>query len=321
MQSQDPIYKTVLNELNQDIVKTFLEEQQNIRHRLISQIQNERKRRSRRETIVICYYSKLDFPIQTEVMINQWDVKAIDSTLQELPSNCDIELIIHTYGGLPQKSKQIIDFLRTKLGNKGKLRVVVPEVAKSAGTLIALGADKLTMGLPSELGPIDPQIPRHSGGQIQYVPAWSYLDAFKYLQDNSKDDQGNLKHEFYPLLASFDLPFHQICTNAVQETFDTAKEFLSNGMFKRNKTKVAGIVNFFLYEIKPHDALINSREVKQKLGSSRVEVLNEGDLLWKLYWELHCRLCGLLDKTPIVKLVEHEKGVLVRQVQLNPTPV
>lgn len=316
--SNNSIYRNLLDEFNKDLAQTFLVQQESTRKVLYSQIQEERKRRSRREVKVISYYSQIEFPIQNEVMVNQWDVKSIYSTLQELPSKCDIELIVHTLGGLPQKSKQIIEFLRSKLGSKNRLRIVIPEIAKSAGTLIVLGADDITMSTPSELGPIDPQIPRYSGSQIQYVPAWSYIDSFKYLQENSKDENGNLKHEFYPLLASFDMPFHQICMNAVRETEKTAREFLAAGMLKRNKTKIEDIIKFFLYDRRPHEALVSSSEVSQKLGKSKIEILGEDDELWKLYWELHCRICALLDKTPIVKLVEHEGGSLVRQVFLKP---
>lgn len=317
VRQNNSIYRDLLNEFNKDLAQTFLVQQESIRKNLYSQIQEERKKRSRREVKVISYYSKIEFPIQNEVMVNQWDVKSIYSTLQELPSRCDIELIIHTLGGLPQKSKQIIEFFKSKLGSKNRLRIVIPEIAKSAGTLIVLGADNITMSTPSELGPIDPQIPRYSGGQVQYVPAWSYIDSFKYLQDNSKDDDGNLKHEFYPLLASFDTPFHQICINAVQETEKVAREFLAEGMLKRTKTKLEEIIKFFLYDRRPHEALIGSIEVIQKLGKSKVELLGENDELWKLYWELHCRICALLDKTPIVKLVEHMQGSLIRQVFLK----
>lgn len=317
--SLNPIYKQVLNEFNKDLAQNFLQNEEATRQGLYSKLQTERKRRNRRETKVISYYAKIEFPIQSEVMVNQWDVKAIYSTLQELPSNCDIELVIHTLGGLPQKSKQIIELLRQKLGRTNKLRIIIPEIAKSAGTLVALGADHITLGAPSELGPIDPQVPRYSGGHIQYVPAWSYIDAFHYLQTESKDDSGNLKHEFYPLLASFDLPFYQICKNAVDETEKIAKEFLERGMFKKNRAKIEQTTNFFLYDRRPHDALISCREIKNQLGKNRVEVLTENDEIWRLYWELHCRLCALLDKTAIVKLVEHEGGPLVRQVTIKPT--
>ena len=41
---------------------------------------------------------------------------------------------------------------------KDKFIVAIPRKAKSAATLIALGADQIHMGIMSELGPIDPQI-------------------------------------------------------------------------------------------------------------------------------------------------------------------
>ena len=36
--------------------------------------------------------------------------------------------------------------------------MVVPDIAKSAATIFALGADQIVMGSPSDLGPIDPQV-------------------------------------------------------------------------------------------------------------------------------------------------------------------
>jgi ClpP class serine protease len=55
----------------------------------------------------------------------------------------------------------MVDMCRTHLaGTDQKLRVIVPNIAKSAATLFALGADEILMGYLSELGPIDPQVLR-----------------------------------------------------------------------------------------------------------------------------------------------------------------
>ena len=40
-----------------------------------------------------------------------------------------------------------------------KLTVIVPDQAKSAGTMFVLGADRVYMGPTSDLGPVDPQFP------------------------------------------------------------------------------------------------------------------------------------------------------------------
>src|SRR5258706_2151955 len=64
-------------------------------------------------------------------------------------------LLLHTSGGKVEPA-----YLISKCCKKSapKFVVAVPRFAKSAGTLLALGADEIHMGIISELGPIDPQI-------------------------------------------------------------------------------------------------------------------------------------------------------------------
>ncbi|MFM7011567.1 MAG: SDH family Clp fold serine proteinase [Betaproteobacteria bacterium] len=68
----------------------------------------------------------------------------------------DILLIIQSPGGRIEPA-----YLASKTCKrlaKDRFLAVVPRRAKSAATLLALGADEIHMGLMSELGPIDPQI-------------------------------------------------------------------------------------------------------------------------------------------------------------------
>ena len=68
----------------------------------------------------------------------------------------DILLIIQSSGGRIEPA-----YLASKTCKrlaKDRFLAVVPRRAKSAATLLALGADEIHMGLMSELGPIDPQI-------------------------------------------------------------------------------------------------------------------------------------------------------------------
>ena len=315
----DSIYKNVLNEFNEDQKINFLKRQEKVRRSLIEEIQSLREKISKRKTKIFLYSSQIDFPIQQEVMINQWDVKAIHSLLSEIPTGNDIEFIVNTLGGLPQKTRQIIDFLRSKLGRKNSLRVVVPEIAKSAGTMICLGADLITVGLTSELGPIDPQIPRYSpSGKIEYLSAWTYVNSFEMLKKESKNKAGNLKQEYYPLLANFDLPFYERCKQAIRQMEEDTRELLTTGMYKDRSKVINSVVEYFLGKGKPHETLINGRQLVRKLGKNNVEYLNDQALLWKKYWELHCRACNLLSQTSIVKFVENDSGVITRQVVATP---
>ena len=71
-------------------------------------------------------------------------------------SNIDtLELLIHSPGGHPEISYQLMKFFRK---NAKTVNVIVPIGAKSAATLMCLGADSIFMGEFSELGPLDTQI-------------------------------------------------------------------------------------------------------------------------------------------------------------------
>ena len=98
-----------------------------------------------------------DYPL-FEIHLNQ-----IHSHLRKLKHDSeneqgkDILMIINNPGGAIEPAFQI-----SKLCNnykKSKFVVVIPRRAKSAATLVSIGANEIHMGDLSELGPIDPQLP------------------------------------------------------------------------------------------------------------------------------------------------------------------
>ncbi len=66
-----------------------------------------------------------------------------------------IDLLIVSNGGDPIVSLRIISILRERFKHIG---VLVPYVAYSAATILALGADEIVMHPYSNLGPVDPQL-------------------------------------------------------------------------------------------------------------------------------------------------------------------
>lgn len=65
-----------------------------------------------------------------------------------------LDLVLHTPGDSPAAAEAIVNCLRAKFGND--IRVIVPQLAMSAGTMIACSAKQIIMGKQSSLGPIDP---------------------------------------------------------------------------------------------------------------------------------------------------------------------
>jgi hypothetical protein len=95
--------------------------------------------------------------------------------------NDKLDLIIHSPGGSAEAAEQIVNYLREKYNH---IRVIVPQNAMSAATMIACAADEIVMGKHSAIGPIDPQItyPLDSG-RFFTAPAQSLLSEFEQAKE------------------------------------------------------------------------------------------------------------------------------------------
>jgi ClpP class serine protease len=88
-------------------------------------------------------------------MIDMDDAEAVLRGIRRAGPDRPIDLVLHTPGGQYHASLQIARALRN---HKARTRVLVPHVAMSGGTLIALGADEVVMDPDAVMGPVDPQV-------------------------------------------------------------------------------------------------------------------------------------------------------------------
>jgi hypothetical protein len=86
-----------------------------------------------------------------------------------------IDLILDTYGGSLDSAFKTVLFV-SRFAER--LRVFVPRRAKSAGTLIAIGANELYMSPFAELGPLDTQIrdPRNPTDRVSALDCYQSVD-------------------------------------------------------------------------------------------------------------------------------------------------
>jgi len=166
------------------------------------------------------------------------------------------DLLIHTPGGDTNATEKLICILRQKFSS---LRVIVPALAKSAGTVIALSAETIILGLNSELGPIDPHFGDGTPCEI-------------LANDES-------------------VPYRvrETARLAVIRTRELAKKLLQDGVM-RDKTvqniddvlkKISGVEGY-----KSHGAVIDYVEANA-LGLNVIYLEPENDL-WKKIWLLYC---------------------------------
>ena len=80
-----------------------------------------------------------------------------------------VAVILDTPGGIVEVVERMVATLRSHYED---MTVIVPDRAMSAGTILALSADRIMMDYFSCLGPIDPQIEKDD----KLVPALSYLN-------------------------------------------------------------------------------------------------------------------------------------------------
>lgn len=106
---------------------------------------------------VIAYYSGwLEKPNAPNLQINDADKNGIMNAIHQLDRPNGLDLILHTPGGETAATESIVDYLRSIFGTN--IRAIVPQLAMSAGTMIACACKAIVMGKHSSLGPIDPQI-------------------------------------------------------------------------------------------------------------------------------------------------------------------
>jgi hypothetical protein len=106
-----------------------------------------------RSSVVISYVTSSRGVVGSQV---GWDaVRFMRELLDSVGHVETIDLCLITRGGNILTPLRLISLLR-EFGKK--VNVLVPYMALSAGTLIALGADEIVMGAMGELGPVDPSV-------------------------------------------------------------------------------------------------------------------------------------------------------------------
>lgn len=199
--------------------------------------------------------------------ISGYEANKIYNCLNGDLSGKDILLVLSNGGGSIEPAYLISQTCKKK-ANK-KFIVCVPRRAKSAATLLSLGADEIHMGLMSELGPIDPQI-RQSldepslpalglGHSLEYIsklvskyPAASLMFA-KYLSE--KLEPGVLGY------------FERVSESAVQY----AERLLGQKKLAANETPKS-VAEKLVYHYKDHGFVIDIEEARSMLGDEIIKV-------------------------------------------------
>jgi hypothetical protein len=151
--------------------------------------------------------------------INNRDIHAFMEVMYGLDGD-ELDLILHSPGGQAEVAEQIIDYIRQKFDH---LRIIVPQAAMSAATLMCCAADEVVMGQHSSLGPIDPQFVMPTPFGYRTTPALAILDQFKMAQDLI-DNQSDLI-AWQPLLQQYPPGLLAECEEAIELSQQLARQW------------------------------------------------------------------------------------------------
>lgn len=250
---------------------------------------------------VIAYYSGWLKPGKTQnIDINDSDITGFMNAIKGLEPAKGLDLIVHTPGGNPTATEGIVKYLHSKFGSD--IRVIVPQMAMSAGTMLACSARSIIMGKHSCLGPIDPQY----GG----VPAYNIVNEFR---EAKSDLDNNIQAKTYweLQLKKYPAAFFYSVLDAINLSSALVTDWLTQYMFdgedkQEVKKKVARIVRKLNANNKSHSRHF-TYDFCEDLGL-KVEALEADQILQELVLSVHHSFVITIDATPATKLIENQNG-------------
>lgn len=288
----DPTFKAIVDELNKV---------QNGRERRV-QIIEELERLLDGKFII--YISSFKHPFAN---INRDDIIPLEDILKSVGYSDKLFLLLDSPGGDPDAAEKIIKMCRNYCK---EFNVIVPNCAKSAATLISLGADNIYMGHLSELGPIDPQITyKLPNGQYVTHPAQSIIDSFNKIE-KSTADKGQLSQAHIPILNNIDIALIDYAEKARKRAQQLAELWLQGHMLKDDHETASEIAEILSDANKhlSHGRVIDAKEASDM--GLKTTFLDKDTHEWNLIWELYCRLDFFMRNTKRIKVYESSTSSL-----------
>ena len=240
------------------------------RQAIIKQIQDRTKRS------LICYVSGMD------CAIDENDTLPFVDLLHNVPSDNNLDLLLHTTGGSIDATEKLMGMMRRHVGT-AELRVIVPDFAKSSGTLMVLGADTVVMSDMSELGPIDPQ--GRFLGRWQSVQ--NYLDAYKEHAEKLTNDPDNVAARI--MLEKLDPATLRLCEVATERARQAAENLLKRGMFRKSGNWSLTVTELLdTGRWLSHGQMISWEDAQDPQIGLAVEYLPYHSETWQDYWRVFC---------------------------------
>lgn len=301
MRSRHPIFQDIIAS------NTYL------RHRkpIVERLQQKLKAK-------LIVYTASPFHPVPQIMIQ--DVPSFEDLLRSVAGAEEGYLMINSPGGDANAAEKLLTMCRQRFTKT--FNVIVPDYAKSAATMIALGSDKILMGYLSELGPIDPQI-RVAPYPGQIIPARSFIDGLELIREKIRE-KGDPVQMYFPMLSRIRSETLAMCQSAIDGSRKFAEKWLKKYMLKNNAPQAKKVAKWLSEgeKYKSHGKMIDFAEAHDVLMLN-VEKIDPDSDLWSDVWELYCRSIAFLQQRQaqgVAKLFESESVSLTMSLRIMVQP-
>lgn len=235
--------------------------------------------------------------------ITDEDIQGLMEVIHKLNGE-SLDLILHSPGGSIEAAEAFVAYMRTKFSD---IRVIIPQAAMSAATMIACSANVIMMGKHSSIGPIDPQFVLQTQLGRQMVPAQSIIDQFDLAKRASQDPKK--LGAWMPILGQYGPALLVQCDNALKLSRQLVESWVFRYMFGgKNPGKAKSISGHLANHknFKTHRRHIDRVQAKE-IGL-KIEDLEQDQALQDAVLSVFHATTHTLAGTPSAKIIENHLG-------------
>jgi ClpP class serine protease len=172
-----------------------------------------------------------------------------------------LDLFLQSSGGFLDSAYKNVRILKEYCS---ELNVIVPLLAKSAATVMCLGANEIVMTVFAELGPIDPIVQNPSNPQIR-VPARAIRDFFELISSTETAEKlvvdAQMKEKMASVLDPYLIGSYQ---TALKSSKQIAEKLLKENVMKeKDFSAIEKAVKKLTEEYFSHSYVIDRNEARE----------------------------------------------------------
>lgn len=233
---------------------------------------------------VITFFTSFHYP----ATIDDSDAAMLEEVLLNTRVGKGISLILNSPGGDGLAAERIINIIRSF--SRNNFEVIVPHMAKSAATMVCLGAKNVVMSDTSELGPIDPQVIIREANTAKLIPAHCIIKSYKDLFEKAiRTEKGRIE-PYLQQLQSYNASDIERLIDLQKLSESIAINTLSTGMLKgKDENYIREKIKIFL---DPDFTRSHGRPIHWQLAKKCgiiIKHVRNNSSIWKKIWDIYIR--------------------------------